>query len=662
MELGSRSLAAMQEGLKESVNSLAASFGEMLLPAAIEVVGILTSITNAINESPLLKSLLVGALVALTGYLGAMAVKAAVAFANQMALNFAVGALNPVVLAATIAVAGMAGVYVAYAANAQKAKRAQEDLTLAAKRGEYALYDAAAAAQHYADKFRDMSSVEIVQSLRDAHRSVSSLTRMLEDQKNQLENLKPPDPSKWHGEFFAIYQDEYDTKKNALLHSIAEIEQRLAAAKADLDAQRQGKQNVTEEKKPAAPTDDSAAKAAAKAAANWIKQWREQWARFQADIAGDPFAGVEIDLSKKLAEARTHGADRKIIDQINQYYLAERSKVIDQLFEKEAGLTKTKVDDLEYEFQKELEAIDLLEKQRVFAAGESEAEIAAIREQYAAMRQEASDEFGTDLAKTKLDEARASVADWEQAMDDSLTRTMLKFDGFSTQTAVILADLSEQFLNLLPAAVIGGFEDLGRALADASLSSDELWKALGAMAQQILKQLPMMFLQAGLQLIVNGQWPMGLGFIAAAGSTAILSGYVDGVFNATGGVYDRYGRAAAFAAGGVFTNRVVDSPTFFRFASGGGFAPGVMGEAGPEAIMPLRRGPDGKLGVSAGGGQAVYVIIQNYTNEEVKTEESSDGEGNQIRKIIIGAVKESLSSGELDRPLAGRYGLKARGV
>jgi lambda family phage tail tape measure protein len=186
------------------------------------------------------------------------------------------------------------------------------------------------------------------------------------------------------------------------------------------------------------------------------------------------------------------------------------------------------------------------------------------------------------------------------------------------------------------------------------------------MAQQILKQLPMMFLQAGLQLIASGQWPLGLGFIAAAGSAAIMSGYVEGqskaaAENAQGNVYDEYGKAAAFAAGGMFTNQIVNQPTYFRY--GGGI--GVMGEAGPEAIMPLNRGPDGRLGVSnfgSSGGTAVYVIIQNYTNEEVSTEESTDGAGNQIRKIIIGAVKESITSGEMDRPMASRYGIRAQGV
>ena len=58
---------------------------------------------------------------------------------------------------------------------------------------------------------------------------------------------------------------------------------------------------------------------------------------------------------------------------------------------------------------------------------------------------------------------------------------------------------------------------------------------------------------------------------------------------------------ATFAKGSAFTNSIVSGPTMFEFADGGMMKPGLMGEAGPEAIMPLSRGAGGRLGVDASG-------------------------------------------------------------
>ena len=56
----------------------------------------------------------------------------------------------------------------------------------------------------------------------------------------------------------------------------------------------------------------------------------------------------------------------------------------------------------------------------------------------------------------------------------------------------------------------------------------------------------------------------------------------------------------AFARGGTFTNSIVSQPTMFRFADG----IGLMGEAGAEAIMPLARDSQGRLGVRYEGREA----------------------------------------------------------
>lgn len=77
-----------------------------------------------------------------------------------------------------------------------------------------------------------------------------------------------------------------------------------------------------------------------------------------------------------------------------------------------------------------------------------------------------------------------------------------------------------------------------------------------------------------------------------------LGGWIGELFGSARGNVFGPGGVHAFAAGGI-----VSTPTVFPFARG----VGLMGEAGPEAIMPLKRGADGKLGVAASGGAvAVY--------------------------------------------------------
>lgn len=83
--------------------------------------------------------------------------------------------------------------------------------------------------------------------------------------------------------------------------------------------------------------------------------------------------------------------------------------------------------------------------------------------------------------------------------------------------------------------------------------------------------------------------------------------------SAKGNVFD-YGGLKAFAGGGAFTNSVVSSPTLFPI--------GLMGEAGPEAIMPLSRDSKGRLGVSGGGSNLQQI---NQISIEINTDVHQGG-------------------------------------
>lgn len=75
-----------------------------------------------------------------------------------------------------------------------------------------------------------------------------------------------------------------------------------------------------------------------------------------------------------------------------------------------------------------------------------------------------------------------------------------------------------------------------------------------------------------------------------------------------GGAFSQ-GKVMPFAKGGV-----VGGPVTFPMRGG----VGLMGEAGPEAIMPLSRGPDGKLGVKAGGGGQPVTVVMNISTPDAE--------------------------------------------
>ena len=95
---------------------------------------------------------------------------------------------------------------------------------------------------------------------------------------------------------------------------------------------------------------------------------------------------------------------------------------------------------------------------------------------------------------------------------------------------------------------------------------------------------------------------------------------------AKGGVYSNGIRK--FAYGGV-----VNKPTLFPFAKG----VGLMGEAGPEAIIPLQRGRNGKLGVAGGGGATTVNVSVDAKGTKV------EGDGKQMAQLgrMLGSAIEA---------------------
>jgi phage-related minor tail protein len=132
-----------------------------------------------------------------------------------------------------------------------------------------------------------------------------------------------------------------------------------------------------------------------------------------------------------------------------------------------------------------------------------------------------------------------------------------------------------------------------------------------------------------------------------------MADFLGGVF--TGGVKAKgdafeHGSVIPFAAGGV-----VGGPTAFAMAGG---RMGLMGEAGAEAIMPLRRGANGKLGVM---GTVPRVEIHN--NLGVEANARVDASGDRMRIVLEAAqLGASMAESRVNRSLRSGYGATAQSV
>lgn len=126
---------------------------------------------------------------------------------------------------------------------------------------------------------------------------------------------------------------------------------------------------------------------------------------------------------------------------------------------------------------------------------------------------------------------------------------------------------------------------------------------------------------------------------AASSGTAIADYGSNFQFNAKGGVYSSSDLSA-------YSGQVVDNPTFFAFAKGAG----VMGEAGPEAIMPLTRAADGSLGVravnsgAAGGDTApkVYITIDSSGNTSTQAPAGLEQFGSDVGRYVDQRYKQNV--------------------
>ncbi len=150
----------------------------------------------------------------------------------------------------------------------------------------------------------------------------------------------------------------------------------------------------------------------------------------------------------------------------------------------------------------------------------------------------------------------------------------------------------------------------GRSLSGAMDANLSAGRRLDGVLGTLATRLSGIAVKAALSPLRKGLEGAVKSLFSPTGDAGNLLGF------ARGGVIGA-GRVQPFAQGGV-----VAAPTYFPMRGGAG----LMGEAGPEAILPLRRGSDGRLGVAAGASERPVSVTVNIATQDAESFRRSEAQ------------------------------------
>lgn len=298
--------------------------------------------------------------------------------------------------------------------------------------------------------------------------------------------------------------------------------------------------------------------------------------------------------------------------------------------------------------------------------GEREAEIqqklSEVYQSAADKQRELAQQFGEDRDREKYEQNLAAVQDYvnrqveiirdgyarmDAAQSDWLNGVRTGVQDWITKAGDVASQTSRITQSVMDdaTAAIQDFATEGKANFKGLLSD-----VLKEISRFLIKKAVLQFAQ-----VLSGAFGNAGGGIGAGGMANTNPGSLTG-----------------FAKGGMFVNphpslsslsgQVISQPTPFYFAKGA--ALGVGGEAGPEGILPLQRGADGRLGVIAMGGSGVTVYINTTINSDgsASTETQTSGEQASAAKEFADRMRLVARDeiGRQSRPGGILYGMGVR--
>ncbi|MDF3842667.1 phage tail tape measure protein [Pseudomonas citronellolis] len=267
------------------------------------------------------------------------------------------------------------------------------------------------------------------------------------------------------------------------------------------------------------------------------------------------------------------------------------------------------------------------------------------------LSQQAYDQRLADLAEYQAREMQMEVDGYEaklQAQADYRNGARRAWQNIKADAADVAGATDDTLTT--------GFNTARDAVADFATTGKFKFKDF---ANSVISDMARIASQQAASSLLSGL--IGLGVSAAssyfgggsASAGASQSGYTSDAYanwaaaQAKGGGWS--GGVQFFAKGAGFTNGVVSTPTAFGMAGGN---VGVMGEAGPEAIMPLARGSDGSLGVRMVGGAAGGSTVVQVNAPVAITVEDRSAEGMELDSAALQQNLQQEMRGVAERAIA----------
>ncbi|EBJ8356020.1 phage tail tape measure protein [Salmonella enterica] len=359
-----------------------------------------------------------------------------------------------------------------------------------------------------------------------------------------------------------------------------------------------------------------------------------QYSQQQAQVEGQ-IAAAKLSTTEKMTEAHKHllAFQQRITDLSGKKLTADEKSVLAHKDEIEQALRGLDIKQQELQHQN---ALNDLKKKTVTLTSQLADEESRVRQQHAMAlatmgmgdqqrgryeeRLKIQQHYQEKLEQLKRDsKAKGTYGSdeyrqAEQELQDSLDRRLAEWADYNAKVDASQGDWTQGASRALDNFLAQGsnvagmtenvftnaFNGMADGIANFALTGKMDFRGFTV---SILADLAKMEARIAASKILGGLFQWGMNLFGGGYDSSALHDGTHGIpmppkLNALGGVYTSSDLSR-------YSGSVVNRPTFFQFARGAA----VMGEAGPEAILPLRRGTDGKLGVVAAGstgGMAMF--------------------------------------------------------